>query len=242
MDTSVSAIETFDGCPLKWAYGYVHGIWAAKNQSASDGIDVHQHLENYSRYGQKFEDSTLGNLAKLALPYLPDPSDEPLIEADLRLDYAGHTFKMSADAAWNSPAGAILNDYKSVKNYRFCLTSVSLRSNLQASVYALKLIQKFEVPEVNLRWIYLRRPPNEAHVPGPEDIKVVEAVVDEDDARCVVRSKLPSIEKMDAIKRVKLPIAEITRNEDHCSAYGGCGYRGHCFPGKFDLATGKKLD
>lgn len=241
-ETSVSQIENFERCPSKWAYGQVHGIGAAKNKSAEEGIDVHQHLENYSRYGQKFDDSQLGKLAALALPYLPGPEDEPLIEEDTKLRYEWVSFRMSADAVWDSFAGVTLNDYKSVKHYRFALTGPKLRSNLQACVYGLKFMQHFAASEVNLCWIYLQRPPTETHVPGPADIRVVTTTADEDDCRAVIRSKMPTIKSMQRIKKAKLPMAEISRNEMSCQAYGGCGYRGHCFPDKFDRGTGKPLE
>lgn len=243
METSISQIGNFESCPLKWAYGAVHGIWTERGEAATAGIDVHQHIENYCKFGQKFEDSPFGRLAALSKPWLPDSCDSPLIEEKLKLEFCGHTYKMAVDAAWVGPGGAVMNDYKSVKHYRYALTGPRLRSDLQACAYALKLIQLFNVETVSLRWIYLQRPPPDAGAdwqPNPKkDIRVIETVIDEDDARAVLRTKQATIDKMAAIKERKLPILDITRNEGNCSAYGGCGYRGHCFPGKFDVETGK---
>jgi hypothetical protein len=244
METSVSQVETFERCPSWWAYGHVHGIWKERNKTAEDGSDVHEYISNYSKYGQKPDTTPNGCVAKLLIDadLVPSLDDAPSIEEKEKLVYDGHTFSLAIDAVWEAPAGLMLNDYKSVKTFRFMKKASALRSDLQAAVYTLHVLAKHpEYTEALLRWIYVQRPePGKA--PGENAIRVTETAMDEDDARAVLRTKRQSLTNMANIKAKKLPMADVVRNEKSCAAMGGCPYRGECFPGKFDQQTGKPIE
>lgn len=229
-----AAYWTPGGCLRKWWYKKIAGLEEPERASLQIGTEVHAQLEHYLKTG----DDVLGDIARLALPYLPKPD---------RALYLEHPITASVRPI----SGALLEadgiplvgfidridpllrpkvvDYKTSSNpEKYAaqpedLTTTQTEAGIQMVGYAVAVSKKFPGAQcVDLEHIVIPTRPTKK-----SKAIQVGATIRVSDAR-------EEWKRCDGLARELREVAKAPKVEDvpanygACGAYGGCPFYGSC--------------
>ena len=238
LDTLVSAtqVQLFADCERKWGFKYLDGIQTPTHPAALLGTDTQDNqIDPYLLTGRGFDfTKPSGEIANKIAKLLPKPKTPGL---RLRrkfvmpspsglFAYQGEFDIYAEDSACVPGLGLeggrkLLADIKTTGNLAYALTSETLKTNIQAQLYAWDVMFEENVDELDLVWFYggTRKPyrsqlahvrVDAAHVVG--QFERIEA----------------SARRLAAIKWQAPKAEELPPNPRMCEQYGGCHYRNIC--------------
>lgn len=217
---SPSQINAYRDCERKWYFRSVLGIEAPAKPSAEQGTRVHRILEDYY-YGVEIPITPDGDIARLALPHLPTPSQTPWVqwlECDLDLPQKGYDLHAIADLIDLSVQ--TVYDHKTSKDpRRWGLKEAELRYDAQAMINAGAGMRAFGWTSVRLQWTYIPTQSGRAYP--------VTTVVDGPWVAERIAELRPTCEAI--VRSRAIPDIELTQpNSRACGKYGGCVYANIC--------------
>lgn len=228
MIVSISQIKNFSECMRLWAFGALDRSYGPQGDEARDGDELHAHVRNYVKFDIEIDESRpMGRLAALGKPYFPSRADEPHVEQSDQVVYGAHGWTVKPDLMWYAPRSPIIVDHKKVDNYRFALSTIDLRVDLQAVVYAYYAMRYYGTEECTALWLYYK-------ASEPIELRPVETLITYEDALRVLRTYQKTLDQMAALKQQRgLRALEIVGNRDRCMKYGeqrACFHFAQCFP------------
>lgn len=252
IQTSPSAIETYEGCPRKWAYQSLMRVPSEPSRGQLVGRQVDEQIESVLAGRQacpSFDDRAIGEMAQKLLDMLPqnvlaaprgEGRGQRIEQPWVRLEGARlFTIIGRPDLVYRDPDGPVLIvDFKTTSNLRYAQTHKSLPSAIQAQFYGAAMIASERVSRAHLLWLTVERGSSLRAVTAA-------ATIDIDAAGAFVRRARDVTDRMRATKLAVLrecptpvdaPASEQDRaawsvepNLDHCRAYGGCPFQTRCF-------------
>jgi hypothetical protein len=212
---SASALETARGCLRKWAWTAIAGLPRTSTPAAEEGTRIHAVLEEYLTTGRTDLHSREGRILTPALAYLPRYGEASPEVHWTTLDGQFHGF-IDAEAPGR------LWDLKTTGNLLYAKTPETLRTDVQALLYAHSHLERHDVPEVRATWVYTRRTPER-----PSALPV-DTTFRRDDVAAAVESIRTDAERLVQLRRDKTDPMGLAPNPEECSRYGGCPYQDHC--------------
>ena len=224
MRLSASQIQTFSDCQRKWAWRIIEGIEEPPNKAAELGGLVHAELEKYLTGGSVDFTTEVGYIAAAGLEHLPKPGTPGLlVEQEFHFEGpSGHTYLGYKDL---EEPGTV-TDHKTTSDLRWQKTADELRTDIQATLYAVDYFRKHpDEPRVGLRWVYYQ-------TKNTKKSAVTHIRVDQTETwqRFLEIEKIAEEMHLASTKRA----LELPPNINHCSAYGGCPHQGRCNLSPFD--------
>lgn len=224
---SASQESTFDQCERKWGLNKIAGIEEPTKESQKVGTECHSTLENWLMNGvPPKRDTKAGAIVLPGIKYLPPIKTgecEMKFERDekspLGVDY---TFLGYIDWIGKIDGVPYVLDHKTTKNIKaFALTEKTLPENIQALLYAMIGLDKFDCDEIGLRWVYYQT-----------QGKKCSAVVDVRLSREYVETKFEDLKRRAAVMAAMKEAGDVeacTQNFEACGNYGGCFFKkDHC--------------
>jgi len=225
---SASQVQTFRDCQRKWAWKYIAGIEEAPGPGAVLGRSVHEVLEKYLLSGEIDFTTEVGYIAASGIEHLPKPGTPGMrVEEEFHfVGPSGHSYLGYKDVEL---AGVVI-DHKTTSDFRWQKTEQDLRSDVQATLYAVDYFKNHpDEDEVELRWVYyLTRNTRKSAVTRlrmSQEQAWNNFLGIEETARTMADAA--------AVASTKSPL-ELPPNVDHCSAFGGCPHQGRCNLSPFD--------
>jgi hypothetical protein len=245
MRLSASQIQTFTDCQRKWAWRILEGIEEPPNKSAELGRAVHAQLEKYLTGGAIDFTAETGYIAASGLHHLPAPgSPGLLVEQEFHFEGpSGHTYLGYKDlevpktgAIVAAPAAdndiGIVYDHKTTSDLKWQKTEEQLRSDIQATLYAVDYFRKHpDEPQLELRWVYYQ-------TKNTKKSAVTRLRVNQTETWQRFLEIEQIAEQMDAASQPRdgraVRALDLPANVNHCGAYGGCPHQGRCNLSPFD--------
>jgi hypothetical protein len=224
MRLSASQVQTFIDCQRKWSWRYVMEVEEPDSAAALLGRAVHAELEKYLSGGEIDFSSETGYIAASGLQHLPKPGTPGLlIEQEFHFEGpSGHSYLGYKDLE----TSGIVYDHKTTSDLRWQKTADDLRTDIQATLYAVDYFRKHpDEQTVQLRWVYYQ-------TKNSKKSAVTALTVNQTDTW----NRFLEIEKIAGIMAAvsdKHPL-DLLPNVNHCSAYGGCPHQGRCNLSPFD--------
>lgn len=220
MRLSPTAISRFAACPRKWRYS--RDIKAAQKLSAALGERVHLVLEQYAKGNGFSLSSKESKIAFPGLKYVPEPG--PANECEVAFSYPGPS-GVTYNGKIDLRRRPLIIDHKSTQNIdEYALTEEAFPDDTQRIIYADSLSEGADivVPElVTTRWIYYQ-------TVRPYRSEIRELTESSRDAR-ERRIALVDPLAIEMAATVGDPPLSFARHLSHCSAFGGCPYKGQCY-------------
>jgi hypothetical protein len=218
MRLSASQVQTFVDCQRKWAWRYVEGIEEPPSAAAELGRSVHAELEKYLSGGEVDFTTEIGYIAASGLEHLPQPGTPGLaIEQEFHFEGpSGHSYLGYKDL---EQPGAV-TDHKTTSDLRWQKTSEDLKTDIQATLYAVDYFRKYhEENDVELRWVYYQ-------TRNTRKSAVTRLRVHQEETwqRFLEIEKIAEQMELASHQRA----LDLPPNISSCSAYGGCPHQGRC--------------
>ena len=245
---SPSSMSRALSCLRSYHFRYVQGVPDPPGKNAEVGTEAHEQIEQYILGGPDL----LGDVARKWKPtadFAMRSGSHNAVEMHVVGYYINRTrvvgyidlvrsFCTSALDSRFEPfdfKGVEINDWKAKGNMdlRWQLRGQKLIDDIQMGVYGDFAYKKLSAPNVLLAHTY-------GQIGGKDSAR---SVVEASEA-----SLQPTVAKcegiVDDIRRIiKLPIAEVPANRDHCDSYGGCPYYKLCPKSSLlDLGDGVVFD
>ncbi len=254
---SPSQIKTYLAGNRRWVGEYIAKWPRSSNASADLGSAVHYQLERHLR-GEGMDYSTpykkrAAEIALLGVPLLPPPLT-PGMRVENRLvgtpTDAPHdkyfSFQMSNDIVyrgtmdvsvpdsivvpglWGGAPACV--DHKTSGNISaYSLTEDDLNTDVQAVIYAYRLMSMYQSPVADLAWNYL---PTKAKTAVTRRMRVYSPRVVDEFGRIHAHGTEMSSAYYSRPDPLDLPPcrdnAGSGEKDDPCEAYGGCPHKAHC--------------
>lgn len=223
---SASQIATWRLCKRKWAYSRTRP--RTENKWAMFGSRAHTIAEAWLTYATPPSmDTDEGRCVLAGLGHLPMPGTA-CVEQGFEFEFDGVIYVGRIDFlhAYTPGQLVIVGDHKTTGDFRYAMTTDTLRGDPQWTLYGVWAAVKFRVPAVAGSWIYYRRKPPKAIPVG-----IVEPA-------SVLVDRFVAMHANDG-----LPIAVATHlgivpeqfprdpTFRACEAFGGCPYAAECLRG-----------
>ena len=227
---SPSQISLWTECQRKYAFKYIAKLPSPSSAAAELGTAVHAQLEKYFLGGEldfSIPDRS-GDIAAKGLKHLPDQDTPGLItEASFRfkspktgLWYQGRVDLTVPPRTLPRVGIPTVIDFKTTGNMRYAKTPEVLATDIQATLYAVDAIQKYNAPAVALKWVYI---PTKTGASKPvtyemsrEAAKVNFEVIEE------------ITKELDAVRIAGTDPNTLPPSLHTCDAYGGCPFKKNC--------------
>lgn len=225
---SASQMETYAGCPRKWAYSRVRP--RTTNPTAEFGKRVHDIIDKWLTQKIPPDGSTKEGRCALAMLHLIPPPDTPgmLVEHRWSLVLWGIEHKGCADLAYGFRPGisVVTDDHKTKSRPKQVMTETELLENIQRIVYAYWAVVVLSVAEVVSKWNFVGRNGKWA-----ESVAVAEPRkrIEERFRDVYERTSLPIYRAQGS------PPETLPRNTEECFRYGArypCPYADECLGGQ----------
>jgi hypothetical protein len=255
---SPTQINKFASCPRKWGWEYLEGIRPPQKKAAALGEGCHTVLENWLQKGVAPDPrSPEGKIVMPALSVLPKPSPNLEIERWVSFTWGGHAFAGKVDLGyWAKADGSAgtytktasgrlwtVHDHKTTSDFMWALDEEQLLNDPQALIYSKEAIDRHEVDEVQLSWMYMRT----RGKPACEPRRTIMTRPQIDSGMAVLK---PYVDQMAELRRVHLPVIDqrkkgnpeqsvhqpgqdspvltLDYNAYECGAYDGCHFVDRC--------------
>lgn len=237
---SPSQVDTYLGCPRKWAWRYIAGKRSPSTASAQLGTDCHTVLENFLRDGTPlpFSDPSprtreIARIVATSLPHLPAPKTPGMDLEDNfvfnaappRAEPLLFTGKIDVTLSPLATGGRPkIIDHKTSGNIeRYGKKEDDLKEDPQAIVYAYYAMRRFRTTSVDLQWNYMATSGTLRCVPVRLTLHLSHVL-----PRFFAMG--PPLMDLSATLISKRIPSSFPGDEDHCSAFGGCPYKPDCLP------------
>lgn len=221
---SASQVATFETCPRKWAFRYIDKVEVQVTKGSIElGKACHAQLEVWLGAGTPLDLTTeAGQIALSGIHWLPTPKAEGLeTERHFVLQMGGHTWQGYKDFEVAGPV-PLVGDHKTTRDFRWAKSEADLRTDPQACLYAADAMVRYDVPVVDLLWVYYR-------TTGARRSEPRRARVTREDIAPTLERMVAVADEMAAIVASGKPAKEV-RMLPACNAYGGCEYLQICNP------------
>lgn len=228
MHVSVSQAKTFDDCNMKWYLDKVEGIRPPATPALEFGNMFHEMMENIAN-GKPFE--YLLEKSKL-LKKIFDRNEEYILnvankqgvaEKEIREPLIGGVdFLGYVDFTVYEPNKIIIDDYKTVGDWKWALTINTLGGDPQLNIYAYYEDEKM-TKDGDSRPIYIR------HIQFNKKTYTMKEVLVPYNA-VTGRSMFQWMQGI-AFKIIdtrKMKLGQVPKNKKSCSKYGGCPFQDFC--------------
>lgn len=224
---SASQIDTYQACPRKWAWKYLDHIHAPTHPKAELGTKCHTMLEQYyqghfpSRLATVEIDDMVyspGRILCAALKHLPLPKPDVESEQKFELTVQDVPFVGYIDVAHEDT----VYDLKTTSSLKY-IADKNLRTDVQAVLYAHARHTQTGHNPIHLRWVYTA-------TSAPPHAAVLEYSSTTTDRAPHLQSIVETARELMGHYKHKRRALDLAPAKSHCSAFGGCGYKQHCFP------------
>lgn len=235
---SATQISTNDECERKWAWRRIAKIVVPQAPSAELGSRTHHVLERY--LGEDIRpdyvsDREAAEIASSGLHLLPPPKTAGMrLEKEFRFQslstgFIYHGFK-DVEIAPGVPvptldldgSAPIVIDHKSTSSIdKYAKTASDLLYDVQATLYGLDAMARFDAPNADLAWVYYQ-------TKGTRRSHATVARLEIAHAAKVFLEIERSAKRMAAALEGGKQALDLPPNPNACRAYGGCPYREHC--------------
>jgi cell pole-organizing protein PopZ/CRISPR/Cas system-associated exonuclease Cas4 (RecB family) len=228
---SASQINDWLLCRRKWFYRVVLRVPKVDHPSAILGTAIHARLESYFNGTAPGTDKEW-KLAKMALPYLPNPA--PRLEIEKRFILP----RLVNGVFWAyyglidlvDPAAHMVYDHKSSSNPKqYGLSPAKLPWDTQGVLYGAAAVNEWGWQVVGLQWTYIPTKGRGRSFPIEARLTREQAF---DRLKVLDGHALAILEA-----RKETDVEKITPNGAACSAFGGCSYAAICSHPKRDPLT-----
>jgi hypothetical protein len=221
---SPSQIETWLDCSRKWGWKYIDKIDGPSNPSAEWGTKAHEMLEKWLRHGQPLDFTTDHDMASrvaTAIEFLPDPGT-CVPEIAFNVEINGLHWVGRMDYIHTVNAYVAIGDHKTTSSIaRWGKSEETLRTDVQANVYAKIIFLFWNVDQFTAQWEYIQSK-------GPK-LTVPRSLVM---YRHEVEARFAEIEEIaqeiETTRKGITTAAQLPPNPASCSKYGGCPYQHLC--------------
>jgi hypothetical protein len=224
---SPSQLATARACRRKW--GFTRALGGRGNKYAARGSEVHDILDKWGRGSAAINPLThYGAIAATAVDHIPAPGFMEVETAfEVETEYVIFTGRRDLVFFDTRVTGGlwVIGDYKTTTSFKWALTPDDLPKDEQGVIYGLSIFETEACDFVELRWIYLLDPGENA-TPGRYKSHVVRTVVSRDQIYKAVETMIAlalELEAYDGLEPNELP-----HNVNTCDAYGGCPYMSEC--------------
>lgn len=230
---SASQITAFNGCNRLWGFKYLSGLLDEAGPSAAHGKNVHAKLEDWLKNGimPKGQDS-VDKVARAMLKAVPNPVPKvPRTEEAFTFEVDGVKYRGFIDAVWLDDNTTVIRDWKTTSGLQWAKSEETLRSDVQAILYARYVFQDADV--VDLEWVYGTRETT------PRTLVVRLNITFEEVQRAMVAITATA-------KRILALYAEnpdpntLDYNLERCGALGGCPFTEACNITAADRVRGRQ--
>lgn len=224
---SATQIDTYLGCPRKWAWRYVMGKRPPPAASAELGTEMHAQLAAYLADGKPLDFTVRsGEIAAAGLHLIPAPKTPGLeVEKEFRfVSPSGATYLGFIDYRLLEAEIPLVGDHKSTKDFKWAKTPEDLLYDPQAVLYAVDTMRVTGKDTVDLHWTYYK-------TQGAKGAKQVHLRMHADHVAEVfseIEDVVRTLEKTRAYVATTGQILDIEYHADHCGAFGGCPFQGDC--------------
>jgi len=220
---SASQVQAWLDCPRKWSFQYKEHIARGQNASAAFGSLVHKILEEYYQ-GMPLPFSSMdeetGHAAEVAfamLEHLPNRAPHLVNEGKFVAQVGRHEYIGFIDMTDESTH--TVHDFKTTSNFKYIKRGAELQGNVQAVLYAARMLERWKVPEVNLQWTYGR-------TRGKAISDVTRIVMTAEGVAPLVQVLDTVADEIEAARGKRT--LDLLPNPHMCDAYGGCPFEHIC--------------
>jgi hypothetical protein len=213
---SASQIKLFKSCKVCWALRYLDKVEQAPNAAAQRGVEIHKLLEDYLKEGKPIDPNTkYGKMALSGINYLPLPGTCQ-VEEKVAFSFEDVYFRGVIDCVYQKQNGLwTVLDHKTTKNFKYALSADALARDLQASLYAYFVANKYSINAVDLNWVYYL-------TAGAPKAQLVSNVLSLTSAEENVSLILDDCREMLDAKRRELTALDFDPPPHGCQAFGPC--------------------
>lgn len=225
---SASQLSNFKLCERKWFYESIMGIRSPSTPAQERGTAIHALIEDHYNTGAVIEDKKVA-AAVLALPKPGTPGVSVETEIDAVLD--GIHVKGFIDMLdLSNPLHPHVIDTKTMKTFRYALTSQEMAENSQVLKYAFYVLTRLAPDATHFTLSH-----NQIALDTNEPPRLVSATVTADHVRDRWAQMKSTFEKMLNIRANVTNARDVTPNYNSCDAFGGCPHRERCAVAAFDF-------
>lgn len=220
---SASQIKTYVLCPRKWYWEYPMGIKAPSGPAAELGTRVHRVLERWFREGIPPNRHTAeGKIASVGLEHLPLPGPYLEVERYIHFQVGDFQYRGYVDLGFVGEDGPWVIDHKTTGDFGWALGPEDLLHDVQALLYAKESLDRHNVDELTLMWLYYR---TRGKAIAQPTIRTVTRPQVESGFR-IIESTVAEIDKI-RLTVIQDPMS-VTANAQACEAFGGCPHLKRC--------------
>ncbi len=222
---SASQLGTADQCERKWGYTYLDGIRSPSTASQQLGTDVHTCAEEWLGKGTPPPQNKAGRIFTKGVALLPVPGDHVLVEHAFRFVDGPLVWRGFIDFIDTSTTPIKVGDHKTTKNLRYAMDAQQLSTDNQGIIYAKVAMDKFNVDQVQLEWVYY---PTTGKNTLPKKVSVV---VGRDHVEKHYKTlRMKGVSLLDHKRNVSSGVDLQVEKFPHpgCRAYGGCTFQEAC--------------
>jgi PD-(D/E)XK nuclease superfamily protein len=225
---SPSQMKTADDCLRMWGYQQIDGIRSPGSAGTELGTLTHAQLERYFQsIGTIYPDATAlaGRIANSGLALLPKPRplspEWPGPEFQFNFTVDGCDFRGTIDLPYVDDGVAVVLDHKTLKDFRYCETSESLKVAYQRIIYSVAALRHFDTDLSRADWIYYGTIP-------PHPSKTVSYGPEPADETLGLFTDLVLPKAKELVRLRKFKSTDLPQNFQSCGKYGGCSFRERC--------------
>jgi PD-(D/E)XK nuclease superfamily protein len=225
---SPSQMKTADDCLRMWGYQQIDGIRSPGSAGTELGTLTHAQLERYFQsIGTIYPDATAlaGRIANSGLALLPKPRplspEWPGPEFQFNFTVDGCDFRGTIDLPYVDDGVAVVLDHKTLKDFRYCETSESLKVAYQRIIYSVAALRHFDTDLSRADWIYYGTIP-------PHPSKTVTYGPEPADETLGLFTDLVLPKAKELVRLRKFKSTDLPQNFQSCGKYGGCSFRERC--------------
>lgn len=227
-NVSATQISAFQDCARKWYLRYVKGIETLKTNQQVLGSGIHKALELYLKTG-KILDDEFKSYVEAAVPYLPAPSKDNLIELEFFLPTfdGGPKWHGFIDLLIDEDV-PVVHDHKTTSDFRYAKTPAEMERDTQLCSYA-KYVQSTQIKHLGsptnvigrLLYLHTRRKTLEKRS------MLVETTLTPTTVNAIWKRDLEIVRQM-VVVREAASVEDLPPTTSSCMKYGGCAYRTQC--------------
>lgn len=219
---SASEIDTFRSCQRKWGYRYIDHICPPPSKSAQLGSSVHTALETFLIGGKTDTKSPLWKIIEPGLKFLPHDLQKNQVEKHFafvegKLFFHGFIdfYQDVGQKTW------LIGDHKTSSSFNHALSAKTLKSDLQANIYARWAFNNLSADKVKLRWIYYQ-------TKNKNQSRCIEAELNHQENLDNCQPIFELAKEIESLIDAGRESSTLPKNTSSCFKYGRCPYFSTC--------------